>query len=133
MYHLRNLINRTTVPADPEENMNAAKHFLLLLLHAHVVAAAKVMQSINPTETIANLAKFIVVNCVCLPRIDDQATERYDDGVHHYAAELLSLGLLWHAFHDAVKEGDGERIFRYWKFMLVIFKSTTTTTMPRKQ
>jgi len=49
---------------------------------------------------------------------------------HLYAAELLSLGLLWHAFHDAVREGDGERILRHWKFMLVIFKSTT---MPRKQ
>jgi len=62
MYHLRNLINRTTVPADPEKNMNAAEDFMLLLLHTHVVAAAKVMQSINPNETVADLAKLIVVN-----------------------------------------------------------------------
>lgn len=64
------------------------------------------------------------MNYVHLPRIDDQATERCDDGVHLYAAELLSLGLLWHAFHDAVREGDGGRVLRHWKFMLVIFKST---------
>lgn len=70
--------------------MNAAEDFVLLLLHTHVVAAAKVIQSINPTETVADLAKLIVVNYVHLPRIDDQATERCDDGVHLYAAELLS-------------------------------------------
>jgi len=31
---------------------------------------------------------------------------------------------LCHAFHDAVREGDGERILQHWKFMLVIFKLT---------
>ncbi len=124
MYHLCNLINRTSVPSDPEKNMNAAEDFMLLLLHTHVVAGAKMMQSINPTETVADLAKLIVVNYVRLPRIDDHATEKCDDRVHLYAVEVLSLGLLWHGFHDAIREGDGDRILRYWKFMLVIFKST---------
>ena len=41
-----------------------------------------------------------------------------------YASEVLSLGLLWYGFHDAIKEADGERILNYWKFQLVIFKST---------
>lgn len=46
------------------------------------------------------------------------------DGVHMYALEMLSLGLLWHGFHDATREADGERLLRYWKFLLVLFKST---------
>lgn len=46
------------------------------------------------------------------------------DLVNLYAKELLTLGLLWHAFHDAVKEGDGERILCHWKFLLVLFKSS---------
>ena len=124
MYHLRNLINRTAIPVDPEKNMNASEDFLLLLVHSHVVAAAKVMQSINPTESVTELAKMIVVNYVRLPKIDDEDTEKCDDGVYLYAIELLSLGLLWHGFHDAIREGDGERILRYWKFLLVLFKST---------
>ena len=33
-----------------------------------------------------------------------------DDLVHVYACEIVSLGLLWHSYHDAVKEGDGERV-----------------------
>ena len=39
-----------------------------------------------------------------------------------YITELITLGLLWHGFHDAIKEGDGDRIFLYWKFLLPVFK-----------
>ncbi len=42
MYQLHNLVHRTNVPKDPEKNMDAAEDFLLLMLHTHVVAAAKV-------------------------------------------------------------------------------------------
>ena len=112
------------MPFDPEKNMNAAEDFLLLLLHTHVVAAAKAMQSVHPTETVADLARLVVDNYVHLPRTSDAATAECNDGVHLYAAELLSLGLLWHGFHDAIREGDGDRILRYWKFLLVVFNST---------
>lgn len=44
--------------------------------------------------------------------------------VHIYAFKVLSLGLLWHGFHDAIREGDGDRILQYWKFLLVLFKLT---------
>ena len=43
MYQLRNLINRTSIPSDPSDNMNAAEDFLLLLLHTHAAAATKVI------------------------------------------------------------------------------------------
>ena len=32
--------------------------------------------------------------------------------------------MLWYGFHDAIQEGDGDRILNYWKFLLVLFKST---------
>ena len=44
-----------------------------------------------------------------------------NDKVHLYATQLMTLLLLWHAFHDVVKEGDGDRVIDYWKFLLVIF------------
>ena len=31
------------------------------------------------------------------------------------------MGLFWHAFHDAIREGDGNTVLRYWKFMAAIF------------
>lgn len=97
---------------------------MLLLLHAHIVAAAEAMQSINPKSAVMELAASIVTNYVCLPRVNGEEAETCDDKVYVYATELLSLGLLWHAFHDAVKEGDGDRILRYWKILLIIYKSS---------
>ena len=146
MYQLRNLINRTSVPSDPTTNMNAAEDFLLLLLHAHTVAAANAILSYNPTDSATELASYIVVNYVSLPaeispcqshispdqsyedcNSPDQSSQdppKCEDGVHRYGIELLSLSLIWHGFHDSIREGDGERILRYWKFLLVIFKSS---------
>lgn len=46
------------------------------------------------------------------------------DGVTAYARELLTLSLLWHYFHDASKEADGERLLLAWKVMLPVFKAT---------
>lgn len=47
-----------------------------------------------------------------------------DDGVLAYAKEVLSLALLWAEFEDAIREGDGLRVIRCWKFFLPIFKVT---------
>ena len=44
------------------------------------------------------------------------------DGVRAYADTLLSLALLWAEFEDGTREGDGERVMRCWKFLLVLFK-----------
>ena len=44
------------------------------------------------------------------------------DGIYIYGTEVLTLGLLWQGFNDAIKEGDGEKIFVYWKFLLLVFK-----------
>ena len=41
LYQICNLLHRTAVPIDPGKNMKAAEDFLLLVLHAHIVAAAK--------------------------------------------------------------------------------------------
>ena len=46
------------------------------------------------------------------------------DNVYAYACEVLSLGLLYFEFRDAIKEGDGERIIRIWKYLLLLFKAS---------
>ena len=128
MYQLRNLINRTSVPTDPQANMNSAEDFLLLLLHAHCVAAAKTILDYNPMDSAIHLADAIVVNYVQLPSATLRSTHNQSpvckDRVHLYAMDLLSLSLIWHGFHDAIREGDGERILRYWKILVVVFKSS---------
>ena len=107
--------------------MNAAEDYLLLLLHTHVVAAANTVMKFNPQTSVHDLARLIIINYMRLPQTDSleedkPAASGNDDGVYVYATELLTLGLIWHGFHDSIKEGDGDRILRYWKFLLIIFK-----------
>ena len=118
MYQLKNLINQTSVPSDPQNNMNASEDFMLLVLHAHIVAAAKTLQSIDETNELT------VETYVRLPRMNAEEAVATNDKVYMYASELLSLGLLWHNFHDSTREADGERILRIWKILLVVFKSS---------
>ena len=124
MHQIRNLINRTSVPLDPQNNMNAAEDFMLLLLHSHIVAAAETIQLVNSTDNVVDLAKAIVTQNVRLPRWNNHEPKKNEDQVYMYATELLSLALIWHGFHDSIREGDGDRILRYWKLLLVLFKSS---------
>lgn len=126
MHQLHNLINRTSVPLYPQNNMNAAEDFMLLLLYTHIVAAAKTILSLNPTKSVVDLAKAVVMRNVRLPRLDNDEPRKSEDKdkVYVYATELLTLGLLWHEFHNSIREGDGNRMFRYWKLLLVLFKSS---------
>ena len=44
--------------------------------------------------------------------------------VYDCTREMLSLGLLYLHFKDAVREGDGTRVMLAWKYFLLIFKAT---------
>jgi len=52
LYQLKNLLHRTGVPNDPGDNMKAAEDFLLVVLHSHVIAAAKTILSSTPTSDV---------------------------------------------------------------------------------
>ena len=41
-----------------------------------------------------------------------------------YTKEVISLGLLYFNFQDAVNENDGLRIFNVYKFLLPLFKAS---------
>ena len=99
--------------------MKAAEDFLLLLLHAHVVSAARVLLSCGVERAVPVLSKAIVATFLQVPK--PTTPEPVEDGIHMYAVELFSLGMLWHAFHDAIKEGDGKRVLCYWKFLMIVF------------
>ena len=114
---------------------------MLLLLHAHVDEAARVLHMDNPSNTVSELSTSIIDTFLRFPNTSTSSSRECDDGVHTYAMDFLTLALLWHGFHtyamdfltlallwhgfhDSIKEGDGDRILRYWKFLLVAFKST---------
>ncbi|SMN01269.1 hypothetical protein SPONN_2354 [uncultured Candidatus Thioglobus sp.] len=154
LFQLRNLLGRSSVPSDPQDDMKAAEDFLLVVLHAHAICAAKAISSIVDVHSVMDLSCMIVANYTLLDEFSDHMFKEKNstsepktktakrrtpqpkssqpeaenepkyDLVNLYAKELLTLGLLWHGFHDASKESDGDRSFRHWKFLVVIFKSS---------
>ena len=58
-----------------------------------------------------------------VPRASRPLIEIVPDGVFNYACSVLNDGLLILELRDAIHEGDGPRILRCWKFMLIYFKN----------
>ena len=56
---------------------------------------------------------------------DGVASSRKDeDHILNYGRDVLTCGLLLKEFNDAIHEGDGTRIFRCWKYFLLIYRAT---------
>ena len=53
-----------------------------------------------------------------------QSAGKQSDGVRDYTMRLLGLGCFYMEYADAIKEGDGERVIRCWRYLLPIFKSS---------
>ena len=144
LYQIRNLLNRTSVPNDPAQNMKATEDFLTVVLFSHIVAAAK---SVVTTDDLSFglIAKKIIEKFVYLSisetKMEDSEDDNSDedvsnedvegeqvmsngDAVYNYACEVMTLGLLWNCYHDAIREGDGDRIMLIWKFLLLVFKAS---------
>ncbi|XP_066924605.1 uncharacterized protein [Clytia hemisphaerica] len=49
----------------------------------------------------------------------EHKVENKQDDMFHYQIALMEYLALWKNFADAVKEGDGERIIRCWKFIFI--------------
>ena len=94
-----------------------ATDFLLVVLCAHVIAAAKTCM--QEGEGCMSTAKKVVRNYMKICLSPD--SQRTDDGGYNYATDLMTMCMLWHAFHDSIWEGDGDRILLYWKILLPIF------------
>ena len=60
------------------------------------------------------------------------STSETSDQVLNYVCELITLGMLWHHYHDAVCEGDGNRVLLTWKFLLIVFKAAKEPTTAKK-
>ena len=122
LYQLKVLINRTAVKSVPSKNMKPTEDFLLLILHSFVIAAAEQCQ--KNSDTCQMLSQRVVKRFAKIYLSAEQKSEStpIDDMMYNYSTDLLTFCLLWHGFHDATREGDGDRLLRYWKFLTVIFQ-----------
>lgn len=149
LYQLRNLINRRNVVTDPKKDMNSCEDFFELITNAHVLTAAmEKFEMKSLTDTVspnvfpvdrelsseerskildsavrAIISEFIDITfpekCKKVPKDQDRILE--------YAKEALTMGLIFLEFKDAVREGDGDRVMRCWKFLMLFFRASGHT------
>ena len=89
------------------------------ILHAYIITAVKNILSKKTIKSFAELSKEIVetyLNIKILTKPSTGTGSETDgvckDKMFLYAREvILSLCLLWHGYHDAISEGDGDRMF----------------------
>lgn len=82
------------------------------------------MPSENRAAAFEKIAATIIEQYVDFlkPSTDNSPSIACNDGIKAYGKSLLCLSLLWAEFEDATKEGDGPRLVRCWKFLLILFK-----------
>ena len=94
---LKHLIHRTSVKCDPEHQIKASEDFLHVVLHAYIVAAARVCQITNCLQcSKAIITKFVNVH---FPSSQKEPTNANNNMMHNYAIDLQTFSLLWHGFH----------------------------------
>lgn len=65
---------------------------------------------------------FVVYHGQLKPKPVESQASQNTDGVFNYHSGFLKLALLERDFQDSIKEGDGQRIVRLWKFKMLHFK-----------
>ena len=143
--HLRNVIDRRNISANAVDDFNACDDFFLTVVECHVIAAA--MQYLEmtkqddmpthellhcdlwleDTETRKNILEKVTSE-ISLSFIDvfahhDLNDDIESDHVKRYAVEVLSLGLRYMEFSDSIREADGDRILRCWRYLMLLFKA----------
>eukprot|EP00731_Ephydatia_muelleri_P010254 Em0005g840a len=140
LFQLRNVINRRNVITDVSKDLTACEEFMQLATIAHVMSAAihiagvtnmselssKIMSTDKPMAAVKSLVKTLISEMVRIEYIagTSESTCPSIDSVQEYAKETLSLGLLLLEFKDGIREGDGNRVLRCWKYFLLFFRAT---------
>ena len=153
LYHLRNLVNRRNVTKQVKSDVNANEDFLELCVTGYILVAVMSFLGMtaiedSPHSSIVSPDSWMeedLLRSTTLMKIADAIVEKYvdleaefcdpsqpqsssqDSSNHNYGKEVISLGLLFLNFKDAVREGDGDRVLRMWKYFLLLFRATGHT------
>ena len=137
LLQLKQLINRTNVPREPQKDINATEDFIEVVFVAHTVAAALKYFGMASTSDKPN-SEFLLDTSEAfighvhhildtyvdftLPTSANEARGSSGDGVYDCAVQVLTFCLFHAEFVDSVREGDGDRVIRCWRFFLPLFE-----------
>ncbi|XP_033638557.1 uncharacterized protein LOC117299208 [Asterias rubens] len=125
LYAARNFLEARRITSDPMRNINAAADLISQYTTALVIAASMKyfgIDSINDQPT-RNQFQFGVHPDRSHYSQHDQNLPLQKDAVFNYSRTALSMGMLAYGFTDARQMGDGDRIIRLYKFLVVHFKA----------
>jgi len=141
------LIGRTNVKEKPIDSFDACEDFFVLVTEAHIVAATMKllqMETLNDTPskqyapqgdftwtqpaeerktTLKQIINAIVSSFISID-FNNQSTPSHSDKVYLYSSQLMTLGCIYLEFRDAIKEGDGLRVLRCYRYLLPMFVSS---------
>lgn len=130
---LKHLVHCTTVGANPKHSTKTTEGFLLAVICAHIAAAAQQCKtSCDNSDDCSTVVHQIVKQFVHINHSEELPSPPTIDSRFNYATDMLTMCLLWHGFHDAVKEGDGDGIIIYWKMLLPVFNKKGIKIMLRR-
>ena len=138
---------------DPSKSVTTCEEYFVLVVEAHILQAAMTLFGMKSLEDTPNEkyfpAEFVQLNlqqqhCIFAGAISKLLSQYVDlnvtfsqsvcsgaenqiDTINEYAMEVISLGLLLLEFNDSVREGDGDRILRCWRYFLLLFKASNKT------
>lgn len=78
-------------------------------------------------DSLYALSAKVIDEFVDLKYINDVDIITSSDNVKEYSNLLLCTGMLYLEYCDAIQKGDGIRVLRCWRYMLLLFKSTGRT------
>ena len=137
---------------EPSRSVAPCEEFFLLVVEAHILAAAMQMfrmesldetpsEEFFPNESLQRDSvqrrrtlidalhklsnRFVYLKLLFKEHLSTE-THQTLDTVNEYAKEVLSLGFLLMEFNDSVREGDGRRILRCWRYFLKVPTELTT-------
>ena len=135
---------RRSVTEKIRTDPTACKEFFLLVVDGHILSAAMKAFELDSLDATPQSSQFqgdflstspTERRKIFLSSVNELLSDRTyqfavgkcindNDSVYTYAKELLSLGMLYLELLDAIREGDGLRILRCWRYLLLIFKVT---------
>ena len=149
LYQLRNILHRTNV-SQPDKDFNACEDFFVIVIDSHILAAALQvlgMESIHDQPRVVELQDVVSqskeVRAAALKSACKKVVDRFIsfefrasssnspnlDTLFSYTTRLLSIGCFYIEYCDAIREGDGDRLLRCWKYMLPAFRSSRRKIM----
>ena len=109
----------------PHEFSDETRHLVLSsAINPHVtrISAEHQYTAIQTRQPHHRSLPTAVTSAAPCPQASQTVQKAAPDGVFNYASAVLNDGLLLLEYKDAIREGDGERILRCWKLMLLYFK-----------